>query len=389
MPFSYIIAAPDRVVFTRLKSGCGQSIFIIVGTVFTLIGIGLLIFATDAELPLSMMRFLFPLFGIIAIVVGVKLPKMQSKSTPDQLIFDNVNGRVQISQEYSDIKTAYIYYDEIEDFKLKIKSESSSSSTRSSRTYYSYHVYLQKKDGGQWELLRSGSEGAANKDMAALKQAINLKASPVRMLAYTAQSSKYDVRDYGHKVELSWKNPVGLTAFFLIAFSIVFISVFYTIMRTAFDVEDDFPVFFVLVGGFIAAVFLIVIVGNFIKVIKNSKTVYAVAITDSSLDYFEKDNTGRIKKDIRFPLSDIHAISFSFDTQSTLRKLFIYTHEQFKKKSDIDDNPKLSIGYLKSMYDFYKEIVALDMQELTSVEALHVENYLQEQIRQKGQTSVS
>jgi hypothetical protein len=29
------------------------------------------------------------------------------------------------------------------------------------------------------------------------------------------------------------------------------------------------------------------------------------------------------------------------------------------------------------------------MQELTSVEALHVENYLQEQIRQKGQTSVS
>ncbi len=391
MPFSYTIAGQDRVVFTRLKSGCGQSVFIVVGSLFALIGMGLLVFApADAGMPLSMMRYLFPLFGIIAVVVGIRLPGLQGKSTPDELIFDNINGRVQVNQQQSEIKTAYMYYDEIEGFRLKIKKESSSSSgTRSSGSYYTYHVYLQKKDGGQWELMSMGSERAALGHIETLKQAVRLDVNPVRMPVDSAKSSKYDLKDYGHKLELSWKNPVGLTALFLIGFSIIFLSIFYTIMSTAFDMEDGFPVFFVLIGGFIAVVFLIVIGGNVIRVLKNAKTVYAIAITDSTLDYYEKDSAGRIKKDVRFPLLDIHAISFSFDTQSTLRRVFIYTHEQFKKKNEIESNPKLSIDYIRTMYNFYREIVSLDMQELTSVEALYLENYLQEQIRQRGRVGVS
>ena len=385
MPFSYQITTTDKVIFTRLKSGCSQSAFIIIGSIFLLIGVGLVVFSDNPQQPLATMRFIVPIFGLIAIVVGIKLPALQQRSTPDELIFDNAHGRVQVNQAQSDIKSAYIYYDEIEDFLIKIKREStSSSSTRSSRTYYTYHVNLLKKDGGQWELLQRNSEDVARQEIAKLKSAVNLSATPVKVPSTTASTSKYQVTDFGHKTEMSWKNPLGYGPIFLFLFSVLFITIFYTIVSTVFDTEGEMPIFFFIVGGFIASIFVIVIVGNILKMIKNANTFYTVAVTDSSLDYFEKDVAGRIKKDIRFPLRDLHAIAFSFSTDSTLRKIFIYTHEQFAKMKDIETNPKFSLDFLKSMYAFYKDLVGLDLQELTAVEALYVENFLQEQIRQKG-----
>jgi ABC-type multidrug transport system fused ATPase/permease subunit len=390
MPFTYTILNQDRVVFTRLKSGCGSALFIVVGSIFTVTGIGLLIFTDDPQMPLSMMRLIFPAMGIIAIVVGINFSKLQRKSTPDEIIFDNLNGRVQINQATSDLKTAFIYYDEVSDFTLKIKSErSSSSSTSTTRSSYSYHVYLSKKDGGQWELLVRNTEASAIDDIARLKSAIRLDATPVRESTNIRNSSKYIISDFGHKAELCWKNPVRVAALFIVLFSVFFISTFYTVMATAFQVEDGLPVFFMLIGAFIAVIFLIVIGGNIMRLIRNSKTVYAVVITDSSLDYFEKDNAGRIKKDVRFPLAELHAISFSFDTQDSLRKIFIYTRDQFEKKNQIENKPKFSIEYIKTLYNFYKGLIALDMQELTAVEALCVENYLQEQVRLRGRANVA
>jgi hypothetical protein len=390
MPFSYTIVNNDRIVFTRLKSGCGRAAFIIIGTLFTVIGVGLFMFSDNPEMPLSMMRILFPIIGLIAILVGINFANLQSKSTPDEIIFDNLKGRVQINQQKSELKTAFIYYDEIADFTMKIKSErTASSGTTTTRSSYSYHIYLSKKDGGQWELLTKNTEASALEEIARLKSAIHLSAMPVRESTNIGYSSKYIISDFGHKTEISWRNPVGFAALLIVLFSIFFIAIFYTILATAFQVEDGFPVFFMVVGGFIAVIFVFVIGGNVVKIIRNSKTVYAVAITNSSLDYFEKDNAGRIRKDVRFPLNELYAISFSFDTQNALRKIFIYTREQFEKKNDIESNPKLSIDYIKKLYNFYTELVALDMQELTAVEALCMENYLQEQIRLKGGSHVA
>jgi ABC-type multidrug transport system fused ATPase/permease subunit len=384
MPFSYAINGNETVVFTRLKSGCSQSAFIVIGSIFTIIGLCLLIFSTDPEPPLSTMRFIVPVFGIVAIIIGVKLPSLQKKQTPDQIIFDNVNGRVEVNQQHSDVKVAFMYYTEIENFQLKIKRDSSSSSsTRSSRSTYTYYVNLLKKDGGQWELLQRNSESTANEEIAKLKTAIDLQKIPVKIPAVNAVTNKFQISDYGHKTDMTWRNPLGYGPLFLFLFSVVFITMFYSIASMALK-DEDMSGFFYFVGGFIALVFLFVIVGNVMKMIKNAKTIYTVTVTDSSLDYYEKDSAGRIMKDIRFPLTDLYAIAFSFSTENTLRKIFIYTREQFLKMKELESNPKFSVDYVTSVYSFYKDLVALDMQELTAVEALHVENFLQEQVKAKG-----
>jgi hypothetical protein len=388
MPFKYVVPSSDRVVFTRLERGCNRFMFVAIGSLFTLIGIGLIIFGGGIEMPFGMIRFIFPLFGLIAIYAGLALPRTQRRSTPDEIIFDNLNGRVEVNQQDSDIKTAFIYYDEIEDLILKIKKEESrsSSSTTSTRSYYSYHVYLVKKDGGQWELLKRGTEAAALEEIAKLKVIINLNAMPQRVDLNLKQSTKYNVVNEHHYTEINWRNKIGFGPIFLGAFVALFVTIGYIILKSG-PAHSDFPIFGYVVAGFIGIVFLVVVAGNVLKMIKNSKTIYALVISSSGLDYVERDLSGRIQKTIHFPLADVHAVSFSFDTDSTMRKIFIYTHTQFQQQKSM--KVSFNIEALKDMYNFYKNLVALEMQDLTPVEALHIENYIQQQIKDRGNIQVA
>ena len=72
--------------------------------------------------------------GILAIWAGIQLPKIAKKSMPSQIIFDNTNGRVEIYQTHSEVKNAFIYYDEIEGFTIVRHKRSTSSSSNRVRT---------------------------------------------------------------------------------------------------------------------------------------------------------------------------------------------------------------------------------------------------------------
>jgi ABC-type multidrug transport system fused ATPase/permease subunit len=386
MPFKYTVQAPDKVIFTRLESGCGRGVFIVVGSVFTIVGVCLLVFAKDPEMPLSMMRFLFPVMGVLAVIIGIRLPQIQGKTTPDSLVFDNSKGRVVVAQKASGIQSAFIYYDEIEHFIYKAKSQSTSnSSTTTTRRSYTYHVYLSKKDGGQWELLTCSNENDAMIEIVKLKALIRLDAKPAKETLAVTSSEKFSIKNYSSKSEISWMNPVGLGPLYLLMFAIVFCAVGYAILGSGFS-DSDLPIFVYFVGGFIGVIFMVVVIGNAIKMFKNARTQYAVAVSDYSLEYIEKDLAGRIRKSTVFPMTDLHAISFSFDTDNTYRKIFIYTHDQFNKMKSM----KISLSFeaIKEMYDFYSNLVSFEMQSLTAVEALYIENYIQQQIEERGHAHV-
>lgn len=123
------------------------------------------------------------------------------------------------------------------------------------------------------------------------------------------------------------------------------------------------------------------------KMVKNAKTDYAVIITRSSLAYLEKDRSGRIQKEDRYTYDELHSIAYSFDSEEAIRKIYIYTKSQHLEKSTM--NPAFSIEYIKSVIAFQANLHALEIQALTPVEALHIENYLQEQIREIGNAEVA
>ena len=383
MPFNYKIADDKRLVFTRSGAGCARAFIFFIGAVFTIAGAFMLALATDPKPIIQVMRFIFPAAGIGATYLGIILPRIQGKTTPDRIIFDNAKGRVEINQQASDIKTGYIYYDEIQDFIIRSKSQRDSDTGRD-RT--SYHVYLAKKDGGQWELLVTGSHESAAAEINKIREMVDLSAAPQREKPNIEASQKYKIKRGSERTEICWQNKPGKGPIGLIIFSLVFITVAYAIMATVFELEGGFPWFAYLILGFIGAMFALVIGVNIRKMIKNSNTEYAVSISGMSLDYIERDLQGREKKSTCVPLKDIHALSFSFDTDSTMRKIFIYTHEQFKEKDEI--TPSFSIESIKNIYNFYKNLVSLEIQDLTAVEALQMETYLQQLITEKSDVKV-
>lgn len=385
MPFRYTIDKDDSVVFRRSEQGCGRFLFVFAGLLFTSVGVVLFLFSDSDDLLVNVMTYLFPLFGLTALTVGVRLPAILRKSTPDSLTFDNANGRIAVQQQASDVKIAYIYYDEIEDFIIKVKKhETSGSSRKTSRTYYTFHVYLKKKDGGQWELLRFDKEELAKNEIEKLKTLIRLNQEPVRVEA-EGTSHKYRLVNLDDQMEIIWRNPVGFGPLVLLIFSAVFVTIFYTIFQSLL-LTDDLPVFGYVVMGFIAVVFVIVIGGNALKLVRNFRTVYCVAIDSVSLCYIERGLSGVERKKVEFPMKDLHAISFSFDTDESQRKIYIYTHEQFNKQNlDLS----FSIASVKEVIDYYTSLVALDVQELTPVEALALENNLQRVIKAKGGVDIA
>lgn len=386
MPFSYNPTNPDKIVFKRLSDGCSRFMFFTIGLIFTIVGGCMLYFMKSNEMPFVLFKYLLPAFGIGAMYIGIILPKMQRKSTPDEIIFDNLNGRVEINQKESEINTAYIYYDEIQGFDVIVKSHTNSSGKRTN-THYTYHVQLNKKDGGHWELLKINSELDAQTEITKLTSLIKLSTPPKKVAVCLHPSKKYTITTGYQKVELNWRNKLGAGPLVLGIFSIVFITVLYGIMSTMSSMSAELPLFGIFIGSFIVIVFLIVIIGNAMKMIKNAKTDYAVAITRSYFTYFEKDHSGRIKREDRFPFEELHAIAFSFDTEEAMRKIYIYTKKQYEKKREM--KPSFSIDYITSVFEFQNSLIALDMQSLTAVEALHIENYLQEQIKEIGNAEVA
>lgn len=381
MPFTYSLEQ-NRVVFKPISSGCGQIVFLLFGSVFTVIGVLLILFNHSTELPFSVIKWVVPIFGLLAFYAGVVYPKRMRLNHPDELVFDNNLGRIEVVQKESSIQKAYIYYDEIEDLIIKTKSHSSSSN----RTYHTYHIHFLKKDGGQWELMKLNSHEAASAELEKLKSHLKLEVVPERVEARTEEISKLKILDDHVKTVVNWQNPIGSGPLFLFIFSAIFLTIFWSILGSA-AVRNDFGLFGYLIGGFMLVIFSLIIAMNTRKMIKNANTIYTVIITDSDFTYAERDKAERVKKARTVPLKDLHAITFSYSSEDYMRKLFVYTHEQFMEEKNMEAS--FSVSFLKKMYNFYTGLMSLEIHGLTIVEMLHLENYLQQQIAKRGKVSAA
>ena len=375
----------SNVIFERDKQGCIVNFVIMIGSIFFIIGCCLLKFSNDNEMPFAVFKYLFPAMGLIVIWSGINLPKTLKKNTPDQIIFDNQKGVISVLQSASEITDAKIYYDEIEGFTVHIKTHRSSSSSRSSsRTYYTYEVCLLKKDLSTWELMSENTQENADKEIAKLKLLIDFSVIPTKENVKITQSKKFEILKNNDKTTLNWVNDIGYQPLFYGIFIIFFLGIGYTIFNGFISSNngktgaDGFSIAFGLVSIFILSVFIYIISTLIYKLIKNATTNYSISISKTNLEYFEKSKTGNIKKTVSFAKETIHAISYSFDSSDTSRFIYVFTHDQFQKKKDL--KLKLSIDSIKDYYQFHQNLLAIELQNLSPVEALYIENFLQNQV---------
>ena len=381
MPHVLKSADAHKIIFQRTKDGCSTALFVVVGSIFTLIGLALNLLSADTEFPFILFKILFPLFGVGAIAAGIAAPKIAKRTIPELISFQNDQGAVVIEMDSTTRQIGHIRYDEIEKFDIYVESRSSSSSSnRPSRTVYYYHVLLRKKDGGEWFITECTSQKQAEEMIQQLTEGVKLN-NPCTLSNNQKLTLKLSKQEGIDKTIIHWQNKVGLFApVFLVIFAIVFLSILSTIFTSTFGLNGF--VYFVI--GFILLVFCLVMFVTVKNMIKEATTRYAISIDRSALEYYEfSKSSGIMKNKKSVPLLEVYSIVYSFAPIKNYSSsgLTIYTEKENLQAKVNKDKP---FTELKNLFSGKGQPINLSITALNPVECLQLESWLQDLIKKKG-----
>jgi hypothetical protein len=385
MPHVLKSADAHKIIFQRASDGCSTAVFVLVGSLFTIIGVAINLLSTDTEFPFVLFKILFPLFGVGAIAAGIAAPKIAKRTIPELISFQNDQGAVVIDMDSSTKQTGHIRYDEIEKFDIYVESRSSSSSSsRPSRIVYYYHVLLRKKDGGEWFITECKSQKQAEEIMQQLTAGVKLT-NPCTLSNNKILTPKLSKQEGIDKTIIHWQNKVGVFApVFLIFFSIAFLSILSTAFTSTFDLNGF--VYFVI--GFMLLVFCFVMFVTIKNMIKEATTRYAISIDRSALEYYEfSKSSGIMKNKKSVPLMEVSSIVYSFAPIKNYSSsgLTIATEKENLQAKENKDNP---LTGLKNLFSGKGQPINLSIIALNPVECLQLESWLQDLIKKKGNRHV-
>ncbi|HVD99207.1 MAG TPA: hypothetical protein VNB90_13450 [Cytophagaceae bacterium] len=377
MPYTITDSDAHQVVLKRASSSFSSFMFIFVGSVFLLIGIGLNLWMENNEFPALIFKILAPTMGLFAIITGINIPRYERKTTPELIAFDNKKGTVEIRMSGVEEQKAYIPYDEIKKFDLYVESRSSSSSSsRGTRTTtYFYHVYLLKKDGGEWFLTESNSREKAEEILQKLQREIHLH-TPCSVKDNPMFPDKLEKDEFTGKTTIRWQNKVSFFApVFILLFIVAFISILSTVFNNSFFLDS----FGMVVIGFILIVFIFVLFMVIKKLIKDATTIYCVLLDRTKLEYQELTKSGNLRTTKAIDFKDIYSIAFSFSPVKDYgsRAIRVLTKKEFDRINSYKENP------LQSLKDLFKhnDIIELNFTALNPVEYLQLENWLDKRVK--------
>jgi hypothetical protein len=387
MAYNLTFSDSRKIIFDRAGAGCASSMFMVIGAVFFLIGLGINYFAASWEFPFLLFRLLFPLFGGGAMVMGFYIPRMARQSTPQRITFDHDLGTVIIDMTVPSSDIGYIRYDEIQGFEVYVEARrsSSSGSRTMSSTHYYYHVLLRKKDGGSWAITEASSNEKAEEIKNQLTAQVNLN-KPFTARAVTKLSTKIGKQEGADKTIIHWQNKVAWwTPIFLLVFSVVFISILAAVF--SFDL-GDLGFLGYAIAGFMLLIFGFVMFTAVRNLIKEASTRYAIAVGRDHVEYYEFSKSSGVVKNTRtIPLQDVRNITYSFGETGVYGQggLSILT------KRDLEQMERNKVKPMEAIKDFFSgkdKPINLAIAALNPVECLQLETWLQELVKSKGNAQV-
>jgi hypothetical protein len=387
---AYTITTSDshKIILDRESVTFATGMFVGVGSLFFSIGVGLNVFMDSWEMPFLLFRILFPLFGLVAIVAGLRNPKQVQNTQPEQFIFDHEKGAVIVQMTKVGDERGYIRYDEIAGFDIyEEKRTSSGSGSSRSRTYYHYHVFIKKKDGGEWHIMNFSDRSAAQAMVELLTTQVPLS-RPFNVSDQPKLTPKIEKKEGLDKTVIHWQNKVSLSQpLFLVVFSVVFFGIMSSFFT--FDIDGSgMGWFFMLVIGFILFVFCLVIFSVVRTLIKNATTRYAVSVDHVNLEYYEfSKKTGAMKNNKTLPLHLVKSIAYTYSPSRQYQDggLRIMTEADMVKAAEVKEKP---LQGLKDLLKGNNGPIVLSITALNPVECLQLESWLQALILKKGSVTV-
>lgn len=306
---------------------------------------------TPATANLGCLRWLISGFGLLGLVVGGGLLWLRSAAGADTVnlvagvflvmgmgfvalgwfarfnpstgvaafVFDQRLGAVRVRSDpgpFGPPAEAYLAYADITGLDVETRSHtSSSSSNRSSRTTYTYHVVLHLRDGARWYLTNDSTRDAADAQYLRLAAALVPQPSVGAGLVVPAPELPPQVTrsTQGRATSLRWRNPVTRRE---VSGKLALLGIFGGVLSLFFAVIHSQPVPWFAYGvlGFIALMFVFIAVTQIRRLRQDATHSYGLEISPEGVAYFEESlTTGQETLRERVARADWYGLSYSFD----------------------------------------------------------------------------
>lgn len=374
MAFSISNASTDGILLDRKMIVFPAQLFILIGVILLVSGILPLMFLSSVDPVFRAIMPLLSLIGIVAIITGIRYPIDQKRSIPDSLYFDNVHGRIRIYHSYSETPEAFIYYPEIKGFFMDQIQETKSRNR--------YVVLLKKVDGGEWDLYHSRSYSSADKVLKILRNKVNISTPAQRVETAGLPVSKVRVEQNENSLNISWSNNLTQNILsMMIWISAVVLATVYAFNyifildgRSTFFFETAIFALFVVISGF-----------NFYNLYKSASVIHSIQVTDESIIVSDKTRKGKpiSEQNLRFP--EIFSIYYKFNSANPEAKLYFVKQSDEQQRREV-----LALGAEKvaARQDFFKNQSAVNFKDLTTLEVLSIESYIQDFVRSRNRIEI-
>jgi hypothetical protein len=353
-----LISHTEKQTVFESKKGCSKNFILILFSFITLSGMAIHLIYPDfnsmpwAPIKVTCWMMSFFIF-IIAFVSSGTLNEQ-----PGSYVFDHEKGWVAIHSIANPSVIGYVLYSEILKLDIHIESRKSKNST----TYY-YHGYLEKRDGSKWHFVNSLKKDEVVKVIEDLLPCIKSDL-PTSAPLQDELSNKIEKLGNKEQAVLHWQNKALFRTIQLIIFSIFYLG-FISFCLLALFVFPETPagakivvaIFLLFFGGLLGYA----LITAFRRNLKNLFRKFALSINATQLEYYEFNKlTGKQKKNVAFPLHAVGAIRYTYVSWENIKKPI----EVIAK----DENEKSVEIYIDA---------------LSPVECLQIENWLQQNIREK------
>lgn len=171
-----------------------------------------------ADAEFSFIGFFLAAFGIIMFVAGGFALPAQYKRIPQELVFNNKDGVVEVRMGEQN-HFGYIPYSDIEGFGARtITPDKFTSEEQVSR----HKVWMKKKDGATWDLMSGPSYENAKKMNELLRNEVQLSVPPNPSLK-NALTDKIKAADSGGKAFMYWRGSFQVGFVMVLVFTLLIV----------------------------------------------------------------------------------------------------------------------------------------------------------------------
>jgi hypothetical protein len=375
MAFSISNASNEGVHLDRKMIVFPAQLFTLVGVIFMIVGLLPLLYLSTLEPAFRAIMTLLSIIGLVAIITGFRYPIEQKKSIPDSLFFDNARGRIRIYHRVSETPEAFIYFNEIKGFYMDQIQET--------KTRNRYVVLLKKVDGGEWDLYHTMSYSAANRFLQILRDKVTLDTSPNRVESSALPVSRVKVDQSEQKLTISWRNSLreNLISMLIWAAAVGAATVYAFNYIFILDGRSTF-----IYEAIVFGIFIVIAGINFYQLYRASSIVHTIAVNEDSITVSERTGKGVNIQTQTFRFPQIFSIYYKFNSANPESKLF------FVKQSDEDERRDMldviAKGKTAAKEDFFKNQFAVNFKDLTTLEVLSIESYIQDFVRNRTRTEI-